>query len=211
MIKIKINNLDEATKYAVVKTAKILSEGKIAILPASTIYGLSCRYDSKKSIEKIYKIKKRNKNMPLIILIAGRDDLGGLVADVNRAAEKILKKFWYIKNPRPLTLIFKKNSSLQDFITSGSPNIAVRMAGPGFLRNIIRICGPIVSTSATISGIKSCPKKLNEIPVSIIEQADLIVECSSELAGAESTIVDMTGRTPVPVREGAISFEDVFK
>lgn len=210
MITIKINNLDEVNDSAVKKIAKIIAEGKIAILPTGTIYGLSCRYDNKKSIEKIYKIKKRNKNIPLIILIAGKDDLKNLASDINRIAEKIIEKFWDIENPRPLTLIFKRNSSLEDFITSGSSNIAIRMAGPRFLKNIISICGPIVSTSATISGVKGYPKKLKDITDVIIKQVDLTVECSSALAGAESTIIDVTGQVPVLVREGAVNFGDIL-
>ncbi len=210
MITIKINNLDEVNDSAVKKIAKIMAEGKIAILPTGTIYGLSCRYDNKKSIEKIYKIKKRNKNIPLIILIAGKDDLKNLASDINRIAEKIIEKFWDIENPRPLTLIFKRNSSLEDFITSGSSNIAIRMAGPRFLKNIISICGPIVSTSATISGVKGYPKKLKDITDVIIKQVDLTVEYSSALAGAESTIIDVTGQVPVLVREGAVNFGDIL-
>jgi tRNA A37 threonylcarbamoyladenosine synthetase subunit TsaC/SUA5/YrdC len=54
MITIKVSDLDKADKSEVKKIAKIISEGGIAILPTSTIYGLSCRYNSKNSIEKIY-------------------------------------------------------------------------------------------------------------------------------------------------------------
>jgi L-threonylcarbamoyladenylate synthase len=210
MITIKINNPDEAGKTDLKKIAKIISEGKITILPASTIYGLSCRYDSKNSIEKIYKIKKRGKNIPLIILISGKDDLKKLASSINRTAEKIIEKFWDIKKPRPLTLIFKRNSSLENFVTCGSSNIALRIAGSGFLRDIISICGPIVSTSATISGVKSYPKKVKDIPDAIIKKVDLIVECSSPLAGEESTIIDVTGRVPFLVREGAVKFKEIL-
>ena len=211
MFTIKIDNPNKVGKTTVKKIAKILAEGRIAILPASTIYGLSCRYDNKDSLEKIYKIKKRNKNLPLIILIARIDDLENLASDINQTAKKIVKKFWDIKNPRPLTLIFKRNSSLKKFITSGSPNIAVRLAGFRYLRNIISICGPIVSTSATVSGIKGYPSKIEDISDSIKKQVDLIVECSSCLGGSESTVIDVTDEIPAQVREGMIEFRDVLK
>jgi L-threonylcarbamoyladenylate synthase len=210
MITIKISDLDKICKSEVKKIAKIISEGGIAILPASTIYGLSCRYDSKNTIKKIYKIKKRDPIMPFIILISGKDDLKKLASSINRTAEKIIEKFWDIKKPKPLTLIFKRNNSLEDFMTCGSPNIALRLAGSKFLRNIISICGPIISTSATISGIKSFPKKIEDIPDVILKKADLIVECSSPLAGEESTIIEVTGRVPVLVREGAVGFKEIL-
>jgi L-threonylcarbamoyladenylate synthase len=210
MITIKTSDLDKADKSEVKKIAKIISEGGIAILPASTVYGLSCRYDSKNAIGKIYKIKKRDPIIPFIILISDKRDLKRLVSSMNRTAEKLIKKFWDIKKPRPLTLIFKRNSSLEDFVTSGSPNIALRLAGSVFLRSLISICGPIVSTSATISGIKSHPKKIKDIPDAIVKKVDLVVECSSPLAGEESTIIEVTGRIPVLVREGAVRFKEIL-
>jgi L-threonylcarbamoyladenylate synthase len=184
-------------------------EGKIAILPTSTVYGLSCKYDDRDSIDKIYNIKRRNKNQPFIILISRLDDLKKLASDINPTARKIIKKFWDIKDPKPLTIIFKKNSTLESFITGGSPNIAIRLADTGFLREIITICGPIISTSATISGIKTYPRKIDDIHPEIKKQVDLIVENISSLTGIESTIIDVTGETPVLVREGAVKI--VFK
>ncbi|MBA7574020.1 Threonylcarbamoyl-AMP synthase [subsurface metagenome] len=160
---------------------------------------------------KIYNIKKRNKNLPFIILISSYDNLKSLVSDINPVAKKIIKNFWDTENPEPLTLIFNKKSSLENFITSGNSTIAVRLADSGFLRNIINICGPIVSTSATVSGTKSYPKKIEDIPFTIRKQADLVVGYPSSLTGVESTIVDVTGQIPVLVREGKVKFRDVLK
>jgi L-threonylcarbamoyladenylate synthase len=207
MISIKTSNPDKA---GVKKIAKVISKGGIAILPTSTIYGLSCRYDSKKAIEKIYKIKQRDPIVPFIILISGKDDLKRLVSGINSTAEKLIEKFWDIKRPRPLTMIFRRNDSLEDFMTCGSPNIALRLAGSRLLRDIIGICGPIVSTSATISGTKSFPKEIKDIPDTIVKKADLVVECLSPLAGEESTIIEVTGRVPVLVREGAVRFKEIL-
>jgi L-threonylcarbamoyladenylate synthase len=201
---LEINGSDKINKNFVAEIAELLMEGKIVILPTGTVYGLSCKYDDSDSIDKIHNIKRRNKNQPFIILISRLDDLKKLVSDMNPKARKIIKKFWDIKDPKPLTLIFKKNSTLDSFITGGSANIAIRLADTGFLREIINICGPIVSTSATISGIKTYPKKIENIPPEIRKQVDLIVENTYCLAGIESTIVDVTGETPVLVREGAV-------
>lgn len=208
---IKINNPDKISKNSAKEIAKPLAEGKILILPTGTIYGLSCKYNDRNAIERIYKIKKRNKNLPFIILISSHNDLRCLVSDINPIAKKIIKKFWDIKNPKPLTLIFRKRKSLEEFITSGRSTIAIRMAELKFLRDIVDICGPIISTSATTSGTKSYPKEIDDIPVAIRKKVDLIVDYSSSLAGVESTIVDVTGLTPVLVREGKVKFGDVLK
>ena len=208
---VKISNSYKINKNIIKKTAELISEGKIAILPTGTIYGLSCKYNDRNAKLKAQTKKKRSKNLPFIILISSHDDFKSLVSDINPAAKKIIKNFWDIENPKPLTLIFNKRDSLENFITSGSSNIAIRLAYPGFLRNIIKICGPIVSTSATVSGTKSHSKKIEDIPAAIREQADLIVEYPSSLTGVESTIVDVTGQTPVLVRKGKVKFKDVLR
>lgn len=201
---LKINGSDKINKNFIAEITELLMEGKIVILPTGTIYGLSCKYDDSDSIDKIHKIKERNKNQPFIILISRLNDLKKLTSHINPTARKIIKKFWDKKDPKPLTLIFKKNSSLESFITCGSPNIAIRLADTRFLSEIINICGPIISTSATISGIKTYPKKIEDIPLKIRKQVNLIVENTSYLTGIESTIVDVVGETPVLVREGAV-------
>ena len=209
---IKINNLNTAGKFSVIKKITgSISKGRIVILPTATIYGISCKYNNKNAIERIRRIKKRNIDLPFIILISNPDDLKNFTSNINTAAKKIIKRFWNIKNPESLTLIFNKKKYLKNFITGGKSTIAVRIAELKFLREIIDICGPIISTSATTSGIKIFPKKVDEIPAAIRKQADLIIECESHLPGMESTIVSVENDIPILIREGKVKFKDVFK
>ncbi len=211
MNRIKINNLDKFDRPSVIKKiARFLSEGRIIILPTGTIYGISCKYNDRRAVERIYKIKKRVADLPFIILISNVDDLKILATDINPAAESIIGRFWNIKNPQSLTLIFNKKKYLRKFITGGKPTIALRMAEPKLLRDIIDICGPITSTSATISGIKKFPRKIEDIPADIRKGVDLAVEYPSILPGMQSTIIDVTGNTPVLIREGKVKFEDII-
>jgi L-threonylcarbamoyladenylate synthase len=208
---IKINNLNKAGEPSTVKTiARFISEGRLVILPTATIYGISCKYDDKNALERIHRIKKRSTDMPFIILISNPEDLKIFTSRINAAARYIIDKFWNIKKPESLTLIFNKRKNLKSFITSSRHTIAVRMAEPEFLRDIIDICGPIVSTSATVSGVKTLPGSIDEIPLTIKKNVDLIVECRSSLPGVESTIVSMEGDCPVLVREGKVNFKDVL-
>ncbi|MEA2015988.1 MAG: L-threonylcarbamoyladenylate synthase [Actinomycetota bacterium] len=193
----------------ITKIAGAVSENKVLILPTGTVYGISCRYDSRDSIRRIYKIKKRDKALPFIILISKLKDLKIFTSDINPSAKKIIKHFWNIKNPQPLTLVFNKNKNLKNFFSGGRSTIALRMAELRFLRDIINICGPIVSTSATISGTGEHPKKADEVPPSIRNNVDLIIDCQSELPGVESTIINVTGKSPSLIREGGIKFSDI--
>ena len=107
--------------------AECLKKGCTAILPTSTIYGISCIYDQKHALEKVCRIKGRDKNIPFIILISEISTLYELVEDIGEAAEKLIKKYWFSASPEPLTLLFKRNKKLKSFITGGSDKIALRL------------------------------------------------------------------------------------
>lgn len=191
--------------------AEALISGKILVMPASTIYGISCRYDDRKAVNRIYKIKKRRPDMPFIILISDIVQLEMLVKDLNITAKRFIERYWETKKPRPLTLIFKKSDDRDDNIPGDLPTIAVRMAGLKVIRDIIDLSGPIISTSATISGTSISPKDISAVPSDIREHVDMVVRLKGALKGTESTIVDITGRTPVLIRKGAISFESMIR
>ncbi len=204
---IKIKDHRKISKAIVKKISLFLLEEKTLILPAGTIYGLSCKFDSRIAIDNIYRIKRRKKELPFIILVSNTSGLNGMVDSISPAANSLMEKYWNIERPRPLTIIFKKNKGLEDFITGGSPNIAIRVAGLEFVRELIDICGPIVSTSATISGTKDSPLEIGDIPLSIKEEADLIVDWGQPLPGIQSTIIDASRPGPELVREGAVKLE----
>jgi L-threonylcarbamoyladenylate synthase len=207
---IKINNPGKTERGSLInKIAKAILESRVLILPTGTIYGISCRYDSMEALERIYTIKKRDKTLPFIILISRISDLKIFTDDISPFAEKIIQSFWNIKDPGPLTLVFNKKEHLKNPIAGSLKTIAIRLAGLKFLRDLINICGPIVSTSATISGTVAAPRKVNEIPASIRNNADFIVDYQSDLPGVESTIISVTGDRPILIREGKIKFTDI--
>jgi len=195
---------------AIRKISILLIEGKVGVLPTSTIYGLSCRYDNADAVRKIYMIKERKAGMPFIVLISSISQLGLLADKINAVAEKLIGKYWNTEGPEPLTLVLSKSSAAGSLITGGRSTIAIRMAGLRSIRNIIDLAGPIVSTSATISGTIAQPRTIDEVPGKIRQKADFVVEYSSGLGGRESTIVDVTGEAPLLIREGALNSEDVL-
>ena len=205
---IKIKNPLKISKTIIDKLSRTLIEEKTIILPTNTIYGLSCRFDSKPAIENIYRIKRRKKELPFIILISSTESLESLADSVSPEAEALIEKYWNLERLQSLTIIFKKKKALEGFITGGNPNIAIRIAGLGFVRQLIDICGPIVSTSATISGSKDSPVEIKDIPRSIKESIDLIVDWGRPLPGIHSTIIDASGDGPKLVREGSVKLEN---
>ncbi|MCD4669804.1 MAG: threonylcarbamoyl-AMP synthase [Actinomycetia bacterium] len=214
MDEIIINETDapEETRAKKIRAvAEALISGRVLILPASTIYGISCRYDDRKALSRIYGIKRRKTNMPFIVLISDTFQLEMLAKDINITAKKLIKRYWETGDPRPLTLILKKSNDPAGHIAGTVPTIAVRMAGLKVLRDIIDQSGPIVSTSATISGASINPDTIGAIPSDICKKVDMVVRLKGVLRGKESTIVDITGEVPVLIREGAVSFESILR
>jgi len=207
---IRLSSKEKTLEDAANVAARYISAGKVVILPTGTIYGLSCAYDNKNALEKIYELKQRPKNLPFIVLISKIDSLRQLVAEINEIADILIKRYWTSKNNQPLTLVFKKNNSIDSFIAGGSEKIALRLDGLEILKKIIELSGPIVSTSATISGVALSPKNIKEIPEVIKENADLIVYLCQDLPGIASTIIDVTGPEPVLIREGALKYDKVL-
>jgi len=206
---IKINNPDKVNLKTIEEIASVIANGKVVILPTTTIYGISCAYNNKKALQKVYEVKKRDKSLPFIILISKLSTLNSLVKNISPPAKILIDCYWDTENPSPLTIIFEKNKSLNSFITSRSKKIAIRRAGLKFMRQVIDISGPIISTSANISGRGTDPATIDAVPAEIKTNADLIVSCQSMLAGTESTIIDTAGINPVIVREGKIKHIEI--
>ncbi|MFC2145178.1 L-threonylcarbamoyladenylate synthase, partial [Actinomycetota bacterium] len=193
------------------KISELLINGKVGVLPTATIYGLSCVCYDEDAVKKIYSIKKRKSGTPFIVLISSISQLGILAGEINDPVRKLIAKYWDVKKPYPLTLILSKNESINSFITGGRSTIAIRMAGLKTIRDIIDQTGPIVSTSATLSGTMVQPRTLDEVPGEIKQGADFVVDHGSDLGGKESTIVDLTGKEPLLLRQGALDYEDILR
>ena len=210
MAKICIGQENSSNSSTVEKISALFAGGKVGVLPTATIYGLSCIYDDEDAVKKIYLIKKRKSGTPFIVLISSISQLKMLAGEISDPVKKLIAKYWDTKKPYPLTLILPKNESTGSFITGGRSTIAIRMAGLKTIRDIIDRTGPIISTSATLSGTLNQPRTLDEVPGEIKREADFVVDHGSNLGGKESTIVDLTGREPVLLRQGALDYEEIL-
>ena len=208
---IGIRDISQVSQAYIRKAADALACGGVIILPAGTIYGLSCVFDDRQGMEKIYELKKRSSAMPFILLFSNPGQLEGLAKRPGRKARRLMEYFWFSEKPRQLTMVLSKNPNLAAYVTAGRETIALRFAPPGFLRQLIDETGPLTSTSATVSGEKASPDHIEKIPESIKRGVDLIIESRQKLPGIESTIIDVTGNAPVLLREGNIDFGQILK
>lgn len=166
--------------------AEYFKQGKVIAYPTDTIYGLGCLATDKKAIKRIYRIKKRNKKNPLLILASSF----GMVRKycfLSMAQERFLKNKW----PGPVSVVLRAKSLLPKELTGGKGSIAVRMPKNNFLiKTIRRVGAPIVSTSLNISGKKNIIKPDNLENYFETRKPDLIIN-AGELKSKPSRLVDI--------------------
>ncbi len=176
-----------------------LRKGKIMVYPTETVYGIGCDAFNEAALGRVFAIKQRPQNKPLILLVRDVRMLGVLAAELPRAAKRLIEAFW----PGPLTMVFRAQPGLSSLLTGGTGTIAVRQSPHPFPASLFRVFDrPLVSTSANIS---SQPPAVSSdaLPAGITDKVDLIVDAGI-ISGTPSTVIDVTNERIVYIRDGAI-------
>lgn len=177
-----------------------LKEGKIAIIPTDTVYGLVGDATNEDVIKRIYEVKKRDKNKPLLILISNLEMLKGYTKELNDLEEKIINKFW----PGPLTILLSKNNNISNILTSNKDSVGVRLPDKEDLRCLISKFGkPIIATSANVTG-KETITNVSELEPTIKDNVDLILDGGS-INAISSTIIKVQDNKIIILREGLLT------
>lgn len=190
------------------KIANDLKKGKLVVFPTDTVYGIGTNAYDKKACERIYKIKERPKNKPLISLISDICMLREIVEKISPVEQKLIDTFW----PGALTIkLKKKNESIPDIVSGGDGYITIRLIKESLIHNIIKIVGiPIVAPSANISG-NSSGTKIKEIINELGEKVDYILDYGDIENDTVSTIVQVEDEKIIIIREGKIKKEELMK
>ncbi len=196
-------NIQEQIK----KGISILRQGGLVAFPTDTVYGLGASARLTQAIENVYKVKRRPNSMPLPLLLSNVSQITEVTESVPQIAWLLIRAFL----PGALTLVLAKSSSVPDIVCGGGTTVAVRIpAHPVPIAMIEGLGAPIVGTSANLSG-KSSPLTADEVRSQLGDSIDFIIDGGRCPGGIESTIVDVTRKTPVILREGIIPKEELEK
>jgi len=189
------------------KGISVLKQGGIVAFPTDTVYGLGVWANLPQAVERIYEVKERPRNMALPLLLAHTSQMNEVACLVPPIAWLLADRFL----PGALTIVLYKSKSVDDIITGGGITIAVRVPDhPVPVALAEGLGAPIVGTSANLSGRPST-LTADEVHSQFGDKVDLIIDGGRCSGGRESTIVDVTGETPVILREGAISKRELEK
>jgi L-threonylcarbamoyladenylate synthase len=180
--------------------ARILAADGVIVYPTDTFYGLGANCLSQRALQRIFKIKKRPGSKGLPVLVSDLEMATSLAAEVTPVFQALASRFW----PGPLTLVLRAASHLRFELAGPGRTIGIRLPAVDWLRELIRIVGlPLVTTSANISGQGEI-ESAEEVKSVFTGTVDLIVDGGKTPGGKPSTVVDLTGRKPVLIREGVI-------
>jgi len=199
------NKLATSIQQQVEQATTILKQGGIVACPTDTVYGVVAAINIERAVARVYQIKGRPHSQALPILLADKSQIAEVAKVVPPLAWRLADKFW----PGALTIVLFKSASVPDIVTGGGKTIAVRIANHPIPIAIIRGLGvPIVGTSANLSGSPSA-LTAEEVRSQLGDRVDLIIDGGRCPGGRESTIVDLTGETPLILREGAKPLEEI--
>ncbi len=184
---------------------EILKSAGVIAYPTDTVYGLGADPLNRRAVDKIYRVKRRPYNQALPLLLADKSDLTKVASEVPDIAWKLAEWFF----PGGLTLVLRKSSWVPGNVSGGGNSIAVRVPNHPVPIALIKALGnPIVGTSANISGRPS-PVTAAEVREQLGREVDLIIDGGRCAGGTDSTVLDVSGKTPILVREGAIPRKDL--
>lgn len=195
------------------QAAVALKSGQLVAFPTETVYGLGADAENPDAVAKIYSVKQRPTDHPLIVHIADKDAAKKWAIEIPQYALQLADAFW----PGPMTLILKRSSLAKDFITGGQDTVGLRVpdhpVALELLRSFSELGGNgVAAPSANLFGRVS-PTSAEAVQSEIssrLSDADLILEGGDSVVGIESTIIDCTQSRPRILRPGAISAEQIM-
>jgi L-threonylcarbamoyladenylate synthase len=178
--------------------ARVLKEGGLVIYPTETFYGLGAAIARPDAVHKLGGLKGRASGKPMPIIAADEASARSFWREVPAGAEIFLRRFW----PGPLTLVLPSRPGLP-FEISPTGEVGVRVSSHPVARELARLAGPLIATSANLSGSRESTK-VAQIELALRDAVDAVIDAGATPGGRASTVLGFQNGEPVILREGAI-------
>jgi L-threonylcarbamoyladenylate synthase len=187
------------------RAAEILRGGGLVAFPTETVYGLGADASNAAAVARLYRVKGRPADHPVIVHFADPGKAFAWAHEVPDAARKLAARFW----PGPLTLIVQRSALAKDFVTGGQDSVGLRVPSHPVAQELLKeFGGAIAAPSANRFGLVS-PTTAAHVREDLGNDVDLVVEGGPSDVGIESTIVDLSAGSPVLLRPGHLSREEL--
>ncbi|MBW3619758.1 MAG: threonylcarbamoyl-AMP synthase [Actinobacteria bacterium] len=190
---------------AVARAAAVLTAGGLVAFPTETVYGLGADAFRDGSVRRIFRTKGRPADNPLIVHLADADDLPRVAATVPALARELVDAYW----PGPLTLVLDARDDVPSATTGGLRTVAVRVPDHPLAQALLAAADvPVAAPSANRSGRPS-PTTAQHVLADLGDAVDVVLDGGPCRVGVESTVVDVRGPSPVVLREGSVTREQL--
>jgi L-threonylcarbamoyladenylate synthase len=198
-------NPTEPEKEVIAEAAAVIRSGGLVAFPTETVYGLGADALNEAAVRRIFEVKGRPPDNPIIVHVADRDSVYLLASEVPRAAEELVSRFW----PGPLTLVLKRTELVPAVTCGGLETVAVRTPAHQVALELIREAGvPIAAPSANVSGSPS-PTSAEHVLRDLGGKIEMVLDGGPAEIGVESTVIDMTVDPPELLRPGGLPLEEI--
>ncbi|MFE0641542.1 L-threonylcarbamoyladenylate synthase [Streptomyces sp. NPDC058877] len=188
------------------EAASAVRRGELVVLPTDTVYGIGADAFSSEAVAELLTAKGRGRNMPTPVLIGSPNTLHGLVTDFSEHAWELVDAFW----PGALTLVAKHQPSLQWDLGDTRGTVAIRMPLHPVAIELLTEVGPMAVSSANLTG-HPAPEDCDAAQGMLGDSVSVYLDGGPTPGIVPSSIVDVTGKVPVLLREGALSPEELRK
>jgi len=177
-----------------------IRSGGVVVFPTRCLYGLGVNALDSAAVGRVFEIKLRPKDKPILVLVRRMRDVERFVERVPAYAHRIMARFW----PGGVTLVFAAAVGVSPLLTADSGKIGIRLCGHPIARALVEAAGsPITGTSANISETPACAD-IAQLDARITAGVDLILDAGPLAGGIGSTVVDVTGDRPRILRDGVV-------
>lgn len=198
IIKINEENIDSKEME---EAGKLIASGELVAFPTETVYGLGGDALDPEAAHKIYSAKGRPSDNPLIVHIAEYEDMYRVGRNIPPQAKLLADAFW----PGPLTMIVEKSDNVPYATTGGMDTVAVRMPNHPVALALIRKSGCLIAAPSANTSGRPSPSKASHVAEDLSGKIAMIIDGGEVSIGIESTIIDLTEKTPMVLRPGYIT------
>lgn len=191
-----MNQIDEAVE--------VIKQGGIVIFPTDTAFGIGCRIDDEKAVERLFEIRKRPSRMATPVLFDSIERVKDYLLPFGNDVKELMYKYW----PGAITLILRCNRvKVPNLVRGGGDTLGVRIPDHETVWQLIRgVNSPILGPSANFHGQKT-PYTFNTLDKELIKLVDFVLEGKTKGEGQVSTVVDCTGRPWQIIRQGQVMLD----
>lgn len=199
---IKLLDQNRPDESVLAAASDVIIRGGVIVYPTETLYGIGADAINAAAVRRVYAVKKRKDQKPVLVIVHSEEMLRRIVQTVPEPAERLMRVFW----PGPLTIVFRASAIIPAEVTQSGGTVGVRIPSNIFCLKLVERCDrPLTSTSANISG-EPVHRTIEQIQAALYDGVDLFIDAGQLPESKASTVVSVVHDPPQLVREGVIDF-----